>query len=352
MTDQAAKKRVVIVDDSVFMRTMLKLALEKSPGIEVVGVGENGQEGLDLIRELRPDAATLDIEMPGLTGLEVLERIGKTSKLPIVVVSTKTQQGAETTVQALERGAFTCVAKPVSTPGGSSMQDFQSEVVKAIEAALSSNANALKQTGPVAEPSSKSTDKSMIGAIGISAGGPATLHKIVHALPASFPAMVLTQHMPAEFIGPYATRLNDICPMDVRLASEGDTLEPGRILVAPGTHHLCVVKSAGRYRVRLNDGPKVSGFKPSVDAMFESLSECAGSNVVSIVMTGMGFDGAKGTKQLKAAGAYCMAQDEKTSIVFGMPKAVIGTGCVDQVVPLQNIPTALEKAFSRQAAAI
>ncbi|GJM24177.1 MAG: chemotaxis response regulator protein-glutamate methylesterase [Phycisphaerae bacterium] len=346
------KKRVVIIDDSVFMRTMLKLALGKMPNIEVVGIGEDGKQGLDLIQKLKPDAVTLDIEMPGLTGLEVLERVGKNSKTPIVVVSTKTKRGAAVTVQALERGAFTCVAKPVAAVGGSSMQGFQSEVIAAIESALSSNSGALDQVGPVAKTSNSETNQAMIGAIGISAGGPATLHKIIHALPATFPAMVLTQHMPADFVEAYAMRLDEECPMKVKLAKQRDELKPGQILIAPGTHHLKVVRTAGRYRVALDDGPKVSGFKPSVDAMFSSLAECAGANVVSLVMTGMGFDGAEGTRLLKSKGAFCMAQDEKTSVVFGMPKAAIGTDCVDRIVALQDIPSALEHAFAQQPAKV
>ncbi len=346
------KKRVVIVDDSVFMRTMLKLAVNKRPDFEVVGVGENGEQGLELIRSLRPDAVTLDIEMPGLTGLEVLERVGKNNKTPIVVVSTKTKKGADITMQALERGAFTCVAKPVAAVGGTSMQAFQSEVITAIESALASNSGALQTIGPVANTGSTQTNNAMIGAIGISAGGPATLHKIIHALPATFPAMVLTQHMPADFIPAYVTRLDDLCPMKVKLACDRDMLKPGQLLIAPGTHHLRVVKIGNHFRIALDDGPKVSGFKPSVDVMFSSLAECAGANVVSLVMTGMGFDGADGTKRLKEAGAFCMAQDKKTSIVFGMPKAAISTNCVDRVVALPNIPSALELAFAQQPAKV
>ncbi|NOX57250.1 MAG: chemotaxis-specific protein-glutamate methyltransferase CheB [Planctomycetes bacterium] len=352
MAKNPAKKRVVIIDDSVFMRTMLKLALEKSPKVEVVGIAEDGLAGLELIRKLRPDAATLDIEMPGLTGLEVLERVKTSRPIPIVVVSTKTQKGAETTMAALERGALTCVAKPVGAAGGTSMQTFQTEVVEAIEGAFQSNTSALSTTGKIAKAGGGRIDRTLIGAIGISAGGPATLHKIIHAFPATFPTMVLTQHMPADFIPPFVKRLDDECPMDVKLAATGDELKPGRLLIAPGTHHLRVVKSAGKYRVRLDDGPKVSGFKPSVDAMFESLAQCAGPKVVSIVMTGMGFDGANGTKLLKQAGAHCLAQDEKTSIVYGMPKAAARTGSVDEVVALENIPAALQNAFARQTAAI
>ncbi len=342
------KKKIVIVDDSVFMRTMLKLAINKRPDLEVVGVGENGEQGLELIRSMRPHAVTLDIEMPGLTGLEVLERLGKSNKTPIVVVSTKTKKGANITVQALERGAFTCVAKPVAAVGGTSMEAFQCEVVDALESSLASNSKALDTIGQIAATTQSKSDPAMIGAIGISAGGPATLHKIIHALPVTFPAMVLTQHMPADFVPAYVTRLDEMCPMKIKLAADRDVLRPGQILIAPGTHHLRVVKAGSQFRVALDDGPKVSGFKPSVDVMFGSLAECAGANVVSLVMTGMGFDGANGTKLLKSAGAYCMAQDEKTSIVYGMPKAAIGTKCVDKIVALQNIPAALEKAFARQ----
>lgn len=344
--------RTLVVDDSVFMRTMLKNALSKSTRIQVIGTAQNGAEALKKIAELKPDVVTLDIEMPGLSGLEVLKRVMKDTPLPIVMVSTKTQAGAKMTFEALELGAVDYVAKPLAEKG-SSLQGFQEKVVQAVEAAFASNRSRLGTQDRTLILKPRATDIRMDGlviAVGISAGGPATLHKLIPALPATFPAMVLTQHMPADFTGPFAKRLDQGSALTVKEAEEGDELKPGQLLLAPGAHHLRVMKRGPRVVATLDSGPKVSGFRPSVDVLFESVARTFGANAIGLVMTGMGSDGAEGIRKLKAAGARTLAQDQESSVVYGMPKAAAETGCVDRVVSLAEIPEVLSRMLTPAAA--
>ena len=336
------KSRIVIIDDSVFMRTMLRLALQRHADMEVVGEADNGVSGLELIRTRRPAAVTLDIEMPGLTGLEVLDRLFATRRVPVVVVSTKTQRGAQTTLEAMRRGAITCVAKPVGA--GSAMQDFQDQVIAALRTALCSNTQAIGDSTTVQRPTRSPASNGVVIAIGISAGGPPTLHKLLPALPADFPPVLITQHMPEAFLPPFARRLDESCAMRVKVAADGDALEQGRILIAPGSHHLRVRRKGRGLAVVLDGGPKVSGFRPSVDVMFSCLAEHAGSKVAAIVLTGMGNDGSKGIVALKQAGAVTLAQDQASSVVYGMPKAARDTGAVDRVVSLDQVPQALAES--------
>jgi len=350
--------RTLVIDDSVFMRTMLKTAMGKAASIEVIGSAQNGTEGLKKIKDLKPDVVTLDIEMPGMTGLEVLETVMKERPIPIVMVSTKTQQGAEMTFQALELGAVDYVAKPLAVQkGGSngvaskqpSLQSFQQKVIKAVEAAFASNRSLIghQDKTRILTPRKGAIRTDGVVAIGISAGGPATLHKLMPVLPAEFPPIVLTQHMPADFTGPFAARLNAEAKLTVKEAESGDELIPGRLLLAPGDLHLKVA-SRGKKRVAVLDkGPKVSGFRPSVDVLFESVRTVFGANSIGLVMTGMGNDGAVGIKMLHEAGAKTLSQDQDSSIVYGMPKAAFETGCVDQVVSLAEIPDALVRLLKQ-----
>jgi len=334
--------KVLIVDDSVFMRGMLKSALDSVKDIEIVGTAMNGTDGLKKILQLKPDVATLDVEMPGMTGLEVLDTVMKEAPLPVVMVSTKTQKGAQITLDALRKGAVDCIAKPLGEKSAT-LQSFREDVLNAVRAAYESNRKKIGKNDDRVAPIGGlvSAPKDTIVAIGISAGGPATLHKLIPALPANFPATVITQHMPADFTAPFAKRLNEEAAMTVREAAEGDVLKPGQVLIAPGSHHLKIAKHVGKLVCRLDNGPKVSGFRPSVDVLFTSLSEVAGDRTVAIVMTGMGDDGSRGLRLLKQSGAGTLAQDQDSSIVFGMPKAAARTGCVDRVVALSDIPKAL-----------
>lgn len=355
----AATIRVLVVDDSIFMRSMLKDALARAEGMEVVGSAQNGTEAVNMILALRPDVVTLDVEMPGLSGIEVLERVMKTAPTPIVMVSTRTQQGAKTTVEALSRGAIECVAKPLSAstgaPGttGTTLQAFREKVVCAVRAAASctrSNLGGRLGRAPVDMVLPRRLAEHAVVAIGISAGGPQTLHQMLPAIPPSFPPIVITQHMPAGFTAPFADRLNSVCKCTVTEAAAGDVLEAGHIYIAPGHAHLRIVARLGRLAIRLSEGAKVSGFRPSVDAMFDSLATAAAARTVAVMMTGMGSDGAAGLKRLKQGGAQTISQDQQTSIVYGMPKAAAATGCVDQIVPMHEIPRAIATALQRMSA--
>lgn len=337
--------KVLIVDDSVFMRGMLKGALDSASDIEIVGTAMNGKDGLKKILQLKPDVATLDVEMPGMTGLEVLETVMKEAPLPIVMVSTKTQKGAQITLDALRKGAVDCIAKPLGEKSAT-LQSFREDVLNAVRAAYASNRQILGKSDEPIVPvrGLPAVRNDVIVAIGISAGGPATLHKLIPTLPETFPATVITQHMPADFTGPFARRLNEESVMEVREAEEGDVLKPGLALIAPGSHHMKITRQLTKFLVTLDNGPKVSGFRPSVDVLFTSISEVAAEKTVAIIMTGMGNDGSAGIRKLKALGASTLAQDKDSSIVYGMPKAAAETGCIDKVVALKDIPKALLEA--------
>ena len=351
MTDKTI--RVLIVDDSVFMRSMLKGALSDADDMEVVGTAQNGTEGLKKIEALRPDVVTLDVEMPGLSGLEVLEQVMKKRPLPIVMVSTKTQAGAETTLKALELGAIDYVAKPLGEKSAS-LESFRSSVTRAVRTAAASNrANLGKKSAPVARPRPVSaTRPGTVVAIGISAGGPAALHQMLPAVPKEFPPIVITQHMPADFTGPFAKRLGETTQINVKEAAVNDELVPGRALIAPGDRHLRIIKCANKLLVALDDGPKVSGFRPSVDVLFESVATAVGARAVGVIMTGMGSDGSVGIRIFKKRGAFTMSQDKDSSTVYGMPKAAYETGCIDRVVSLSDIPMAIAEALESHAAIV
>ena len=335
--------RVLIVDDSIFMRTVLKGAVSSAPHMEVIGAAQNGTEALKRIEELKPDVVTLDIEMPGLDGLQVLEWVMKTKPLPVIMVSTKTQAGAELTFRALELGAVDYVAKPLADKDAS-LANFRDKVIRAIEAAYASNHDRIGKHATTRVMRARSAEIGKLDrvvAIGISAGGPATLHKLIPTLPKEFPPVVVTQHMPADFTGPFAQRLNGISELEVLEAGEGSELRPGRLLIAPGDQHLRITKRSGRTVASLDRGPKISGFRPSVDALFESVASVYGPKAIALVMTGMGVDGADGIRKLRMVGAKTLAQDQASSIVYGMPKAAFDTGCIDQVVSLTEIPDVL-----------
>ena len=348
----AKRIRTLVVDDSVFMRTILKGALEKAPNIEVIGTAQNGNEALEKVAKLKPDVMTLDIEMPGLDGIGVLEKVMADSPMPIVMISTKTQEGAKLTFDALELGAVDYVPKPLADKSAS-LQGFREAVVRAVEAAFQVNRKRLRPDGqkPLQRPNSTELDiEGRVIAIGISAGGPATLHKLIPVIPPGFPPIVVTQHMPADFTGPFAKRLDAASEITVCEAKTGETLEPGKLILAAGDRHLRVIKRGGGLCASLDDGPKVAGFRPSVDVLFESVAKTVGDGAIGLVMTGMGCDGADGIRKLKAAGAKTLSQDAESSVVYGMPKAAFNTGCVDQVVSLEAIPQILA-AYLRQRAA-
>jgi len=347
---EAAKRkiRVLIVDDSIVMRAILRRALRTQPDIQVVGEAACGREALERIEQLDPTVVTLDIEMPGMSGIEVLEKVMRTRPRPVLMVSTLTQSGAHATFDCLEKGAIDYVAKPL--PGqGVTLQSFSAEVVEKVRAAAGSNRSLLRRAATRPETAKGSLVTAGLGravpqrvvAIGISAGGPATLVKFLPLLPADFVPVAIAQHMPAQFTGPFAERLDDLCQMHVKEAEKGEPFERGKILLAPGDWHLRVIGRIGRWMANLDHGPKVSGFRPSVDVLLESLAQAAGPHGIGVVMTGIGSDGSRGICAVKEAGGITVAQDEASSIVYGMPKSAAATGCVDHICNLARIDTLL-----------
>jgi len=344
------KIRVLVVDDSAIVRSLIRGTLSQHPQIEVVGVAADGLEALTQIRALRPDVVTLDVEMPRLNGIAVLERVVGKAPVNFLMVSTLTQTGAQITFEALNKGAVDYITKP--QPGNQSgLPEFRKQLIEKVLTA------ARLRTGRRRAPAKVAADdvlpmlppnqtRGWTVAIGISCGGPQTLYRMLPAFPSDFVPIVVTQHMPAQFTGPFAEHLNARCPMNVREARDNEPLQQGTILIAPGDRHLRLVRRGAQVFTRLDSGPPVSGHRPSVDAMFRSVAEACGPRAVGVIMTGMGRDGADGIVALSKAGAHTIAQDEETSYVYGMPKAAVETGCVDHVVPLPQIPAAVSKLLN------
>lgn len=343
------KIRVLIVDDSALIRSVLRSGLVQHPQIEVVGMACDGLDALTKIKALRPDVVTLDIEMPRLNGIGVLERVVGKAPVSFVMVSTLTQSGAQVTFEALQKGAADYITKPQAS-GKAAMPEFREQLLhKVIAAARVKNRRRAAPTGtttrsaPTLPPNQA---RGWVVAIGISCGGPQTLYEMLPAFPSNFVPIVLTQHMPAMFTGPFANHLNAACAMIVREAGNNEPLEPGTILIAPGNYHLRVVRRGAQLHTQLDSGPLVSGHRPSADVMFRSVAQACGPRAIGVIMTGMGRDGADGIVELNHAGAITVAQDEQTSYVYGMPKAAAATGCVDHVVALPQIPSTIARLMT------
>lgn len=339
--------RVLVVDDSALMRKLIPQVLQTDPSIEVVGTAMDGNFGLKKIRELRPQVVTLDLEMPGMGGIEMLKEIMRRYRLPVVVVSSHSTQGASVTLQALSLGAFDFVAKPqdVSTR----MPDIALELITKIKAAAKSRA---LRVGPAADKAFAAAagkpapnlgkDFTRVVAIGISTGGPQALHYLLPQLPADFPATILiVQHMPEGFTEMFARRLDEICGIRVKEAQSGDLLLPGRALICPGNRHLKAKRMPLGDIAVLSDDPRVNGHRPSVDVLFRSVANEFGEKSLGLLMTGMGDDGAEGLGLVKAAGGMTLAQSEDSCVVFGMPKAAVERGHAVRVVSLDAIANTL-----------
>ncbi|MDG5766758.1 chemotaxis response regulator protein-glutamate methylesterase [Balneolales bacterium ANBcel1] len=345
--------KVLVVDDSALVRRILTEELNQQKDIQVVGSAMDPYVAREKIVELKPDVITLDLEMPRMDGLSFLSRLMKHYPMPVVVVSSLAPRNSENALMALQLGAVEVICKPGSAY---STQDISMQLARAIRTASVArfekgfaSGNGRKPAGPV------STDKvrlikttSKIVAIGASTGGTRAIEAILTRLPGDMPGIAMVQHMPPVFTTGFAERLNKICAMEVREAKDGDCLEQGVALLAPGNYHMIVEKSGARYYVRVKEGPPVHHQRPSVDVLFNSVAQAAGVNAVGALLTGMGADGAKGMLAMKQAGALTMAQDEHTSVVFGMPKEAIRIGAADQVLPLQKFPEELVNAISRQ----
>ncbi|MCB1758726.1 MAG: chemotaxis response regulator protein-glutamate methylesterase [Gammaproteobacteria bacterium] len=349
-----AKKKVLIVDDSPVVRGILREILAGSTQLEVVGEAEDPYDARDKIKSLHPDVITLDVEMPRMDGITFLENLMRLRPLPVVMISTLTAQGADVTLRALELGAVDFIEKPQHGLQDR-VDDFSNEVIAKVVGAAGARVSALasKRQLEVARrpaqsaPSRVQPDKSRrpaagamaarIVAIGASTGGTEAIKTVLRQLPVDMPGIVISQHIPAAFSGPFAKRVNGECELSVCEAQDGQEILPGHVYIAPGDRHLMVRRRLGSHFCRLDDGPKVNRHKPSVDVMLESLASCKESEIIAVMLTGMGTDGACGMERLKALGATTLVQDERSSVVWGMPGEVVKRGAADEVLDLQQI---------------
>ncbi len=339
----APEIRVLVVDDSALVRQILSNGLSMDPGITVVGTAADPYMARDQIIQLKPDVLTLDVEMPRMDGVAFLRKLMPQFPIPIVMVSSLTQRGKQITMDALEAGAVDFVTKP-TTNMAQGLNAMLGELRAKVKIAAKANVSHWKNRRIEAHPSTtalsskalaESTDK--VIAIGASTGGTEAIKKVITRFPANAPGVVIVQHMPPGFTKMFAERLNQLCAMEVKEAESGDRIRQGRILVAPGALQLEVERSGGIYQVKCYAGEKVSGHCPSVDVMMHSVAKHVGRNAVGVMLTGMGSDGANGMLAMKQAGARNIAQDEATSVVFGMPKVAFEKGGAEQLVPIEDI---------------
>ena len=353
------KIRVLVVDDSAFMRKVISDMISSDLDLEVVGTAKNGEEALQMIVSLRPNVVTMDVEMPKMDGLTALKQIMEVSPMPVIMLSSLTTNGAVETLKALDYGAFDFITKPtslikVSTP------EIRDELISKIK--IASRTKISKPTFTVRQPrvtqsiqrdeysspsiiNRKTKFKKLI-AIGTSTGGPRALQDVIPLIPRDIDAGILiVQHMPPGFTKSLAERLDGMSQIQVKEAEDGDVIYAGVAYLAPGDSHIKVTKQAGQFVIKLDNGERVSGHKPSVDAMMYSIAALNDKNVIGVIMTGMGADGADGLKLVKERSGFVIAQDEDSCVVFGMPKSTIKLGVVDKVVSLNNIANEIVKAM-------
>ena len=329
--------RVLVVDDSAVVRKMFVDALASEPDIEVVGTAPDPYVARDKIVKLEPDVITLDIEMPRMDGLTFLRKLMRHKPLPVIIVSSLTPKGSTTALEALEYGALEVLSKPGSAYSLGEMSQQLADKIRAAAKAGVKKTKVAPSKVPIRKISALSETTNKIIAIGASTGGTVALKEVLMGFPPNAPGTVIVQHMPANFTTAFADRLNSLCQIKVKEASDGDSVVPGQALIAPGNFHLLLRRSGARYYVNVKTGPMVHHQRPAVDILFESVAKVAGRNAVGIILTGMGADGAKGMLSMKGAGAGTVAQNEETCVVFGMPNEAIKLGGVDKVVPLQKI---------------
>lgn len=358
--------RVLIVDDSALVRQVLTQIFSETKDIEVVGSAADPYVAREKIKQLNPDVLTLDVEMPRMDGVTFLGNLMRLRPMPVVMVSTLTEQGADVTLRALESGAVDFVAKP-KLDVAEGLKEYAREIVGKVRVAAGSRVRAIERRPAVAatgtDPAQKlsadavlkpsaarghfrTTDR-IIG-IGSSTGGTEAIKDVLATMPLDIQAgIVISQHIPAAFSGPFAKRVDSVTALSVCEARDGQQILPGHVYIAPGDRHLLVERDGARYVCRLNDGPPVNRHKPSVDVMLRSLAQNAGPNAIGVMLTGMGDDGAAGMGELKQAGAPVIVQDEKTSVVWGMPGEVVKRGFADEILPLGKIANRLQALIKK-----
>lgn len=344
--------RILVVDDSAVVRKVLTEELSQFPDIQVVGTAMDPYQARDKIKALQPDVITLDIEMPRMDGISFLAKLMKHHPIPTVVVSSLASENNATAVKALRLGAVEVVPKPGSQ---FSVPDVATHLVRAVRAAAKARVRPMAQQddgGPAIEamPDTLDTTRKVI-AIGASTGGTQAIERVLRQFPPNAPGTVIVQHMPGGFTESFAGRLDGLCAISVREAKTGDIIVPGLALLAPGGRHLLVERSGAQFRAVVRDGPPVNRHKPSVDVLFRSLARGARQNCSAAILTGMGADGAKGMLELRSSGAFTVAQDEESSVVFGMPAAAINLDAAEVVKPLDRVAhTLLESIQTLQTA--
>jgi two-component system chemotaxis response regulator CheB len=350
------KIKVLIVDDSAVVRQTLQEILSSDPQIEVIATAGDPFIAADKIRDNVPDVITLDVEMPRMDGITFLKKIMSQHPIPVVICSSLTGEGAETTFKALEYGAVEIITKPrMGTK--QFLEESRIRICDAVKAASMAHVKRISLTNRKVEPKltadamlAKPSSRAMVQTtekvvvVGASTGGTEALRVFLEALPLDAPGIVIVQHMPENFTAAFARRLDTLCKVTVKEASDNDSVIRGQALIAPGNRHTLLKRSGARYYVEVKDGPLVSRHRPSVDVLFRSSARYAGKNIVGVIMTGMGDDGARGMLEMKEAGAYNIAQDEATSVVFGMPNEAIKRGSVDKVLPLERIAEEIIKS--------
>lgn len=336
----AKKIKVLIVDDSALVRKVLTKELSKDPEIEVVGTAPDPYIGRDKIVFLSPDVLILDIEMPKMDGLTFLEKLMHYYPMPVIIVSSLAKEGCEVALRALELGAVEVMAKPGAAY---TVQDLSEQLIEKVKAAaevkrfgrlLQANKSS-KNVSTVTKSFLKTTNK--IVAIGASTGGTEAIKEVLTGLPVEIPPILIVQHMPEHFTRAFAERLNTLCKFEVKEAEDGELASPDKVLIAPGNSHMVLKRSGARYYVEIKNGPLVYHQRPSVEVLFTSVAQAAGPNAVGVIMTGMGKDGANGLLEMRNAGAFTIAQDEKSSVVYGMPKEAAAIGAAMKIVPLEKI---------------
>ena len=343
------KIKVLIVDDSAVVRQTIKDLLSSDPQIEVIGVAGDPFVAVEKIREEVPDVITLDVEMPRMDGITFLQKLMSQHPIPVVMCSSLTENGSETTFKALEYGAVDIIQKP-KLGVKQFLEESRIIICDAVRAAAKVKARHISSKPFHVAPKltadaviAKSTSRAMVQTtekiviVGASTGGTEALREFLMVLPEDAPGIVIVQHMPENFTRAFANRLDTLCRVSVKEAENDDTVIRGRALIAPGNKHTLLKRSGARYYVEVKDGPLVSRHRPSVDVLFRSAARYAGKNAIGVIMTGMGDDGAKGMLEMKEAGAYNIAQDEASCVVFGMPKEAIKLNAVDKIVPLEEI---------------